>query len=59
MSAESDVIAAAEARAAALASSDGPRLLELPHEDFRWRPTSGRPMTAREYVRRNTEGDTV
>ena len=59
MSAESDVIAAAEARAAALASSDGPRLLELLHEDFRWTTHVGTTYDRAEYVRCNTEGDTV
>ena len=44
---------------AALASSDGPRLLELLHEDFRWTTHVGTTYDRAEYVRCNTEGDTV
>lgn len=53
------VLRAAAARAAALAKSDAGRLLELLHEDFRWTTHRGDVFDRAEYVRRNTEGDTV
>lgn len=59
MSDTSDVIEAAEARAAALAAGDAGRLLELLHEDFRWTTHTGQVFDREEYVRRNTEGVTV
>jgi ketosteroid isomerase-like protein len=54
-----EVIAAARARAAALAEGDGPRLTALLHEDFRWTSHLGETYDRDEYVRRNTEGHTV
>lgn len=53
------VIEAARARAAALANGDAERLLELLHEDFRWTTHVGSTYDRTEYIRRNTEGDTV
>ncbi|PKH40983.1 conserved hypothetical protein [Nocardioides alpinus] len=54
-----DVIAAAEARAAALADGDAARLLELLHPDFCWTTHTGQVFDRTDYVRRNTEGVTV
>ncbi|HSU01237.1 MAG TPA: nuclear transport factor 2 family protein [Nocardioides sp.] len=59
MTEESDVVEAAEARAAALGRGDAPALLALLHPDFRWTTHTGRVLDRSEYVRRNTEGDTV
>ena len=56
---ESDVLRAAEARASALADGDPDRLLALLHEGFRWTTHVGTTYDRAEYVRRNTEGDTV
>ena len=53
------VIAAAEARAAALADGDAARLADLLHEDFRWTAHVGDTYDREEYVRRNTQGHTV
>ena len=59
MSVASQVIQAAEARAAALADGDAARLSELLHEEFRWTTHVGERYDRTEYVRRNTEGQTV
>lgn len=59
MAEETDVIDAAEARAAALARGDAGALLALLHPDFRWTTHTGMVLDRDEYVRRNTEGDTV
>lgn len=59
MDPESEVIRAAEARASALADGDADRLLALLHEDFRWTSHVGETYDRTEYVRRNTQGDTV
>ncbi|WP_164519751.1 nuclear transport factor 2 family protein [Nocardioides ferulae] len=53
------VVAAAEARAAALADGDGARLADLLHEDFRWTSHLGETYRRSDYIRRNTEGHTV
>lgn len=53
-----EVIAAARARAAALADGDGERLSALLHEDFKWTTHRGETYSRDEYVRRNTEGPT-
>ncbi len=59
MNEETEVIRAAEARASALADGDADRLLGLLHEDFRWTSHVGETYDRTEYVRRNTQGDTV
>lgn len=50
---------AAEARASALADADADRLSGLLHEEFRWTAHVGETYSRQEYIRRNTEGDTV
>ncbi len=59
MDAEEEVRAAAEKRAAALAAGDAERLSALLHDDFRWTSHVGDTYSRSEYIRRNTEGDTV
>jgi len=59
MGAEDQVIEAARARASALAEADASRLANLLHEDFRWTSHAGETYSRQEYVRRNTEGQTV
>lgn len=59
MSAEQEVVSAAEERAAALASGDSEALSTLLHGDFRWTSHLGETYSRAEYIRRNTEGDTV
>ena len=56
---EEQVLAAAQARAAALASCDAAALLELLDERFRWTTHLGEVLDRTEYVTRNTEGHTV
>lgn len=59
MDAEREVLAAAEERASALAAGDAERLSTLLHGDFRWTSNVGDTYSRSEYIRRNTEGDTV
>ena len=59
MDAAQEVVAAAEARATALAEGDAERLSGLLHEDFRWTSHVGETYNREEYVRRNTEGVTL
>ena len=59
VSAEEEVLAAAESRALALAAGDAERLSDLLHEDFRWTAHVGDTYDRWEYIRRNTEGHTV
>jgi ketosteroid isomerase-like protein len=59
MDAEQEVMSAAEERASALAAGDADRLSTLLHEDFRWTSHVGDRFSRAEYIRRNTEGDTV
>jgi ketosteroid isomerase-like protein len=59
MSATHQVIKAANERASALAAGDARRLHELLHEQFRWTTHLGQTFDRSEYIRRNTEGDTV
>ena len=59
MDAAEQVIDAAEARASALADADADRLSDLLHEEFRWTAHVGETYSRQEYIRRNTEGDTV
>jgi len=59
MDAAEQVIEAAEARASALADADADRLSDLLHEEFRWTAHVGETYSRQEYIRRNTEGDTV
>jgi len=54
-----EVLVAAEARAAALAEGDAEQLSRILHEDFRWTAHQGATYNRQEYVRRNTEGQTV
>jgi ketosteroid isomerase-like protein len=53
------VLAAARARADALAAGDAAALTGLLHEDFRWTAHNGATFDREEYVRRNTDGTTV
>jgi ketosteroid isomerase-like protein len=59
MDAEREVMRAAEERASALAAGDADRLSALLHGDFRWTSHVGDTYDRSEYIRRNTEGDTV
>ena len=59
MDATEQVFRAATERAAALAGGDGQRLTALLHEDFRWTSHLGDTYGRTEYVRRNTQGQTV
>lgn len=59
MDAEQEVMSAAKERASALASGDSERLSALLHGDFRWTSHVGDTYSRAEYIRRNTEGDTV
>jgi len=59
MEAAEQVLRAASERATALADGNGPRLTELLHEDFRWTSHLGETYGRDEYVRRNTQGQTV
>lgn len=54
-----EVMAAAEARATALALGDAEGLSRLLHEEFRWTTHAGETFSRAEYVRRNTEGHTA
>lgn len=56
MDAVTQVIAAAQARAAALASGDADRLTKLLHADFRWTSHSGETFNRQQYIERNTHG---
>jgi uncharacterized protein (TIGR02246 family) len=58
MNGEQAVLAAAEARAAALASGDAEALLDLLHPQFQWTSHHGDRFDRDGYVRRNT-GDAV
>lgn len=58
VNAAQEVLAAAEARALALADGDAARLTDLLHEDFRWTAHVGDTYDREEYIRRNTEGHT-
>jgi ketosteroid isomerase-like protein len=53
------VIEAARARASALGNGDAQSLLDLLHKDFRWTTHVGETYDRAEYIRRNTEGNTV
>ena len=59
MDAAQQVIAAAEARASALAAGDAELLGELLHEQFRWTTHAGNTFNRSDYIRRNTAGLTV
>lgn len=59
MDAEQEVVRAARERALALAAGDADRLSALLHDDFRWTSHVGETYSRSEYIRRNTEGDTV
>jgi ketosteroid isomerase-like protein len=54
-----EVLAAAEARATALALGDAEGLSRLLHEEFRWTSHVGARFDRAQYIRRNTEGHTV
>ena len=53
------VLAAAQARAEALAQGDREGLEALLHPAFAWTTHTGRTFAREEYVRRNTDGTTV
>lgn len=53
------VVAAARARAAALASGDAAALAGLLHDEFAWTTHVGETLDREEYLRRNTGGTTV
>jgi ketosteroid isomerase-like protein len=53
------VLAAARARADALAAGDAAALTGLLHEHFRWTAHTGATFDRDEYVRRNTSGTTA
>lgn len=57
--ARQEVMAAAEARAAALARGDAHELGRLLHPAFRWTSHAGESFDREEYIRRNTGGQTV
>ena len=59
MDASSQVIAAANERAAALAAVDADRLSALLHPDFRWTTHAGETLTRRAYVARSPAGPPV
>ena len=59
MSAHLDVLAAARARAEALAAGDAVRLTELLHADFRWTSHRGDRFDRAGYVEANTGGRTI
>jgi hypothetical protein len=54
-----EVIAAAEDRGSALAAGDADRLRQFLHEQFSWTTHVGETLDRSEYIRRNTEGQTV
>lgn len=59
MDPRTEVVRAANQRADALARGDADLLGELLHEKFRWTTHVGATYDRQEYLRRNTEGDTV
>lgn len=59
MSDAAEVIRGASARASALADGDATGLLSLLHPAFRWTTHLGTTYDRADYVRRNTQGDTV
>lgn len=56
MDARRQVIAAAEARAVALAIGDSDALMGLLHPDFRWTSHTGETYRRVDYIGRNTSG---
>jgi ketosteroid isomerase-like protein len=54
-----EVLAAAEARAAALADGDAAALVSLLHPDFHWTTHVGTHLDRAAYVERNTGGQTT
>jgi hypothetical protein len=56
---QEQVLEAAKQRARALVRGDGEGLEQLLHEDFRWTSHVGETYGRAEYIRRNTEGETV
>jgi ketosteroid isomerase-like protein len=59
MSAEDEVLAAAQSRAAALAAGDESALRALLHPDFGWTSHTGERFDRERYVRSNIEGATL
>jgi ketosteroid isomerase-like protein len=59
MDPRAEVVLAANRRAEALARADATLLRQLLHEEFRWTSHVGATYGREEYIRRNTEGDTV
>ena len=58
MSRAAEVLAAAEARARALADGDAAALTALLHPDFHWTTHTGQRLDRTSYVDRNTDGRT-
>ena len=56
---ESEVLAAAEARAVALAAGDADALHELHHPDLRWTTDRGEVLDRDRYIAGNTSGELV
>jgi ketosteroid isomerase-like protein len=56
---ESEVLAAAEARARALAAGDADALRELHHPDLRWTTHRGEVLDRDRYIAGNTSGELV
>jgi len=59
VSAADEVLAAARARAAALAAADAEALTALLHPDYTWRSHTGARLDRAAYVQRNTGGATL
>lgn len=59
MDRSSEVVAAARARAQALAAGDAERLTGLLHPAFRWTTHTGATYGREAYVLRNTDGTTI
>jgi hypothetical protein len=59
VTASSDVVSAAQARARALAAGDAPTLARLLHAEFRWTSHSGERFDRDGYIESNTGGRTT
>lgn len=59
VNAATDVLAAAQARAEALAAGDATTLTELLHADFRWTSHTGGDFDRAAYIEANTGGRTT
>jgi hypothetical protein len=59
VSSSSDVVAAARARAQALAAGDAEALAALLHDEFRWTSHTGEHFDRAGYIEANTQGRTT